>query len=307
LAVSPFYGECALASTPFAVDIHPSLIQNLTLVRPFVAKIIRVTMEELPLILITNDDGVQAEGIQALRRALSSVARPVVVAPAEERSACGHAITLHRPLRHNQHEPDVYSIDGTPADCVALALFGDRFLPRAPDLVLSGINHGVNLGTDIFYSGTVAGAREAAMRGVAAMAISSQLGGVFDAIAVIARKMVMAVLQAAKPVGESVLLNINFPKGEAVGVVTTRLSTRIYESFVKTRRDPSGGEYHWIGGSASESGSCEGSDTDAIKRGFISVTPLAIEAINPAHFALATSVADACRTQRHHGHALEQG
>jgi 5'-nucleotidase len=255
-------------------------------------------MDDLPLILITNDDGVHAEGIRALKKALSTVARAVVVAPAEERSACSHAITLRRPLSHTEHEEDVYSVDGTPADCVALALFSNKFLPRKPDLVLSGINHGANLGTDIYYSGTVAGAREAAMRGVTAMAISLQLGGEFDAISAMTRTMVLTVIRAPKsPGAPPVLLNVNFPKGTARGIVTTCLSTRIYENFVKTRRDASGGEYHWIGGSASESGAFEGSDSEAIKRGYVSITPLAIDAINTEHLPVAISIIEECRAQ----------
>ena len=248
-------------------------------------------MDEPPLILITNDDGIEAEGLHALKRALSLAARTVVVAPAEEQSACSHSITLTRPLRHMQHEEDVYSIDGTPADCIAMALFGGRFLPRMPDLVLSGINHGVNLGTDIFYSGTVAGAREAAMRGIPAMAVSLQGKEAFETIAAIARKMALVLLQAPKPAGPPVLLNVNFPRGKAAGVLITHLSQRVYEGFVQTQRDPSGREYHWLGGSAVDSECIEGSDTDAIKRGYISVTPLAIKVINPEHLAVATSVA----------------
>jgi 5'-nucleotidase len=248
-------------------------------------------MDDLPLILLTNDDGIEAEGIQALKRALSLAARAVVVAPSREQSACSHAITLHRPLRHKQLEQDVYSIDGTPADCVAMALYGDRFLPRTPDLVLSGINPGVNLGTDIFYSGTVAGAREAAMRGIPAMAVSFQGQGTFEAIAAMARRMALGLLQAPRPTGSPVLLNVNFPRGEPAGVLITHLSQRVYNSFVQTKTDPAGREYHWIGGAANDSECIEGTDTHAIKQGYISVTPLAIEAINSEHLAVATSVA----------------
>src|SRR5947207_14366132 len=127
---------------------------------------------DAPLLLITNDDGVHAAGLQLLREALQPLGRVVVVAPTTEQSASSHAITIDRPLRHVQHGSDVHSIDGTPADCVYLALFEPRFLPRRPDVVLSGINHGTNLGTSVFYSGTVAGAREAALRGIPAIAFS---------------------------------------------------------------------------------------------------------------------------------------
>lgn len=190
-------------------------------------------MNDRPLILITNDDGIEAAGLTALKKALSPVSRAIVVAPTQERSACSHAITLNRPLSHTQHQDDVYSVDGTPADCVALSLFGNHFLPRKPDLVLSGINHGVNLGTDTFYSGTVAAAREAAMRGIAAMAISYQGSEKFDEVAETAKNMALALLFAPKPAGAPVLLNVNFPRGAAEGVLITHLSMRVYEEFGK--------------------------------------------------------------------------
>lgn len=126
------------------------------------------------LILLANDDGFRAEGLQALRGALSSFAEVIVCAPASEQSAKSHSLTLHRPLRLIQHEPGVFSVDGTPADSVYVALHaGDRVVPRRPDLVVSGLNHGVNLGDDVFYSGTVAAAREAALKGLPAIAVSA--------------------------------------------------------------------------------------------------------------------------------------
>src|SRR5690242_349876 len=129
-------------------------------------------MTARPVLLVTNDDGVHAEGLRLLRAALLPLGHVVVVAPSNEQSATSHSITLDRPLRHVEHAADVHAIDGTPADCVYLALFEPRFLPRRPDLVVSGVNHGANLGTSVFYSGTVAGAREAALRGIPAIAFS---------------------------------------------------------------------------------------------------------------------------------------
>lgn len=126
-----------------------------------------------PLILLSNDDGFQSAGLRCLRAALLEVADVVVCAPEFEQSAASHALSLHRPLRLKVHEPEVYSVDGTPADSVYVALFaGSRLLPKAPDLVVSGLNHGVNLGDDVFYSGTVAAAREGALRGYRALALS---------------------------------------------------------------------------------------------------------------------------------------
>jgi 5'-nucleotidase len=185
-------------------------------------------------------------------------------------------------------------------------LYCEQFLPRTPDLVVSGINYGINLGSDIFYSGTVAGAREAAMRGVSAIAFSIQTGGIFEAVASLARKIALAVIESPKPDGSPVLLNVNFPRGEASSVVVTRLSARIYESFVETRREPSGIEYHWIGGSASERGAFAGSDSDAIKRGLISITPLTIDAICDQHVTFATNVAEMCRVEKHLTRQIEE-
>ena len=124
-----------------------------------------------PLILLSNDDGVNARGLRALRDALVVLGRVIVVAPTSEQSASSHALTLHRPLRHRVVDEDVHSVDGSPADSVYVALYRADLLPRWPDLVVSGINRGYNLGTDVYYSGTVAAAREAALRGVPAMAI----------------------------------------------------------------------------------------------------------------------------------------
>src|SRR5262245_61886880 len=129
-------------------------------------------MTDRPILLVTNDDGVHARGLHLLREALLPLGHVVVVAPTNEQSATSHAITIDRPLRHLQHATDVHSIDGTPADCVYLALFEPRFLPRRPALVVSGVNHGNNLGTSVFYSGTIAGAREGALRGIPAIAFS---------------------------------------------------------------------------------------------------------------------------------------
>src|SRR5262245_2510634 len=164
-------------------------------------------MAERPVLLLTNDDGILARGIKTLREALAPLGRVVVVAPTFEQSAMSHAITIDRPLRHTAHDQDVHSIDGTPADCVYLALFEPRFLPRRPDLVISGINHGTNLGTSIFYSGTVAGAREGALRGISAVAFSH--AGDIEApwLERMVHDMVERFLYAEKPAGHSVLLS----------------------------------------------------------------------------------------------------
>jgi len=198
-----------------------------------------------PLILLTNDDGVAAAGLAALRQSVLDLADVVVVAPASEQSATSHSITLVRPLRHELLEDGVHSVDGTPADCVYLALFEERFLPRKPDLVLSGVNHGTNLGSDVFYSGTVAGAREAAMRGIPAMAFSYQGKRNFERCQPLIHDMVERFLQHEAPVGQTALLNVNFPAETARGILPTTLGKRLYAERVVARRDPRSRVWLW--------------------------------------------------------------
>jgi 5'-nucleotidase len=248
-------------------------------------------MPERPVLLLTNDDGVQARGLGVLRQALLSLGHVVVVAPTTEQSATSHAITIDRPLRHIQHSTDVHSIDGTPADCIYLALFEPRFLPRRPDLVIAGINHGTNLGSSVFYSGTVAGAREGALRGITAMALSH--AGDADApwLERMAHDMVDRLLRAQKPAGQAVLINVNFPKEQPRGVRVTRVGRHVYEEQVIPRVDPGGREYFWIGGKVIDYGEVPGSDKQAVDAGFVSVTPLALEPTSPEHLGTATFVA----------------
>jgi len=164
-------------------------------------------------------------------------------------------------------------------------------LPRKPDLVASGINHGPNLGMDIHYSGTVAAAREAAMRGVPAIAFSSLVHDVAPS-APVAAAICRRMLETTKPDGQAPLLNVNFPKGEIVGLRATRLGHRHYAEGVDVRDDPRGREYFWIGGPGGvEHGDAEGSDTQAVDAGYASVTPLSIESTLTAHLGLAAYVA----------------
>lgn len=248
-------------------------------------------MTERPVLLITNDDGVHAAGLRRLREAMLAVGHVVVVAPTHEQSASSHAITIDRPLRHIEHATDVHSIDGTPADCIYLALFEPRFLPRRPDLVLSGINHGPNLGTSVFYSGTVAGAREAALRGIPAIAFSQE--GSADAAwaADLAAELAVRVLAADKPERPTLLFNVNFPAERARGVRVTRVGRQVYEENVIPRRDPGGREYFWIGGRVVDSGDVTGTDREAISAGYVSITPLELEPTSASHLAIATHVA----------------
>jgi 5'-nucleotidase len=252
-------------------------------------------MRERPLILLSNDDGVYAPGLRLLGTALGALAEVVTVAPLFEQSAHSHSLTLARPLRHRAID-GLHAIDGTPADCIYVALYRQQFLPRWPDLVVSGINHGYNLGTDTFYSGTVAAAREGALRGVAAIAFSQGSGGSFESAASFAAGLVERFLAAPRddaPGAPAPLLNVNFPAGRSSyeGVRVTRLGRRLYDEEVVMRHDPRGGEYFWIGGPGARHEPLDGSDTEAVDAGMVSITPLRLDASCPEHFGLAAFVA----------------
>jgi 5'-nucleotidase len=228
-----------------------------------------------PLILLSNDDGYRANGIDAMRRALSEFAEVVVCAPEIEQSATSHALSVHRALRLFEPAPGVYSVDGTPADCVYIALHGKtRILPRWPDMVVSGVNHGVNLGDDVFYSGTVAAAREAALKGIPALAVSTPFDADMDVAAALARRVTQATL--LRPLTTPLLLNLNVPKGYTE-VRCARLGRRIYQDDVDFRRDPRGREYLWLGGPSAEHPGLPGSDTEAFDAGVASITPLSLD------------------------------
>lgn len=236
-------------------------------------------------ILVSNDDGYRAEGIRTLVTALSEWAEVSVVAPDRERSGSGHAITLDRPLRlrplENSDRPgDWYLVDGTPTDCVNLGLHV-LFSETKPDLVVSGINHGVNLGNDVTYSGTVGGALEAQSYDVPAFALSQRTDGTFDfeQTARMANELIRnslakdGLIGGAKVSSRSPLLNVNFPTGEIEGYEMTKLGRRTYRDSVASRHDPRGREYYWISG-APDWDSEPGTDVAAVQQGRVSVTPL---------------------------------
>ena len=240
-------------------------------------------MPTRPLLLLSNDDGVHAEGIRALHAELERLGDVVVVAPLTEQSANSHSLTLARPLRHRLIG-GFHAVDGTPADCIYAALYGKRFLDRRPDVVVSGINHGYNLGSDTFYSGTVAAAREGALRGIPSIAFS--LGTLprgdghptMQGSATIAATLVERLLRAPleDDLEHAALLNVNFPAGHRtpLGTRATRLGRRRYDDEVEMREDPRGREYFWIGGPNAFHDPSEGSDTEAVDMGFVSVTPI---------------------------------
>ncbi len=228
-----------------------------------------------PRILLTNDDGYDAAGLVALAKAVERLGEVVVVAPDRERSGASHALTLGRPLRLRETAPRWYRVDGTPTDCVHLGVF-HLTGGRSPDLVISGINRGLNVGDDVTYSGTVAGALEGALLHIPSIAVSL---GVDEAESVdytiaarFARELAERVLRDGLPAG--VLLNVNVPAGTPTGVRITRQGTRSYRAAVVERLDPSGRPYFWIAGADMTPAGEPDGDHVAIAEGSISVTPL---------------------------------
>ncbi len=260
-------------------------------------------MPHRPLVLLSNDDGYGAAGLVAMRDALATFADVVVCAPEQNQSATSHSLSLHRSLRLRSVEPGVFALDGTPADCVYVALSSvGRVLPRRPDLCVSGMNHGLNLGVDVFYSGTVAAAREAALRGIPSIATSADLEADRTAAAALSARIGRALIERtfderrtmpSDRSQTSVLLNINIPAGNAWKVLGTRLGPRLYDDGVVFRSDPRGREYLWIGGAEPRHEPLVGSDTDAFDAGCASVTPLGLDLFEPRLAELAAELAAA--------------
>jgi 5'-nucleotidase len=248
-------------------------------------------VSDRPLILLCNDDGVHAEGITTLRRAMLDFADVITMAPEREQSASSHRITLSRPLRHRELASDVHAVDGTPADCIYIALNLPGFLPKRPDLVVSGINHGFNLAMDVVYSGTVAAAREASLRGFIALALSVDPAAPMQRAADEALPLIQRALTLRTQQSGGLLVNVNFPRDAAKGVRATRLGRRDYEDVVEVRTDPRGRSYYWIGGPVTSHDDAEGVDTAAIDAGYISVTTLSLELTSADGAAAAAFVA----------------
>jgi 5'-nucleotidase len=224
-----------------------------------------------------------------MREALLAVADVVILAPETEQSASSHALSLHRPLRLRRAEEGIFALDGTPADCVYVALHaGTRVLTRRPDLVISGINHGMNLGQDAFYSGTVAAAREGAMRGVPAVASSAHPSAELAAVGRLTARVALELLTQKAP--RAPLLNLNIPPRWNGQVRATRQGERIYEEIVEFRRDPRGREYLWVAGAGVRHERDEGSDTDAYDEGVASITPLLLDLTSASEHALVEAV-----------------
>jgi 5'-nucleotidase len=239
----------------------------------------------MPLILVTNDDGYRSEGIHALAGALSAVGEVVVVAPVEEASAIGHALTLRRPLRLEAIRDRVYGVDGTPTDCVNIALT-HVFPGRRPDLVVSGINKGYNLGDDITYSGTVAGALEGALLGFQAIAVSlRQTRGAYDFSFAAQAAATLADGLLRSPLPARTFLNVNVPKGQPKGFRATVQAKRNHVTSVAERHDPKGRPYYWIEEGQNDWEPHDRSDYQAVRDGYVSLTPL--QADLTAHQSLA--------------------
>jgi 5'-nucleotidase len=241
---------------------------------------------ESPLILVSNDDGIHSAGIVALASALEPLGDVVVAAPDREQSACSHALTLHRPLRIERVRERWYAIDGTPTDCVNLAVNG--ILERRPTLLVSGINRGANLGDDVTYSGTVSAAMEGTLLAIPSIACSliGHASFEFSVAANCAARLAANVLAHGLP--PDTLLNVNVPQdfeGPAPrGMQLTRMGRRRYGDAIVEKVDPRGRKYYWIAGEEVPFVAEEGTDFHAVHHGFISVTPIHLDLTNYRSF-----------------------
>lgn len=240
---------------------------------------------ERPRILITNDDGIHAEGIIALEEAMRGLGEVYVVAPVSEQSGAAHSLTLGRPLRIRQIDVRHWTVDGTPTDCVTLAL--NRILPpeERPHICVSGINHGANLGDDATYSGTVAGALEATILGVPGLAFSlvANRDQNFTESIRVATEVTRKALTEGIP--EGTLLNVNVPKGIPKGISITKQGFKTARPVISEHIDPRGKLYYWIGEERVGFRAEGGTDFEAIDEGYVSVTPMRSDLTN--HSALA--------------------
>ncbi len=240
--------------------------------------------------LCTNDDGILAYGLECLVRAAKQIGEVTVVAPDREQSATSHSLTLHHPLRAIQRGDNRYQVDGTPTDCVMLAL--EMLMPEKPDFVLSGINHGQNMGEDVLYSGTVAAAMEGLALGIRSIAIS-YAGRDFFADSSRLEELVQVLAPLLKHITglnelpADTLLNINIPPvrpADVKGVKLTRLGRRVYSNSIRPMQDPWGRPIYWIGGGEVTWAGDDRSDFQAIRDGYVSVTPLHLDLTHHARF-----------------------
>ncbi|KAB2842663.1 5'/3'-nucleotidase SurE [bacterium] len=232
------------------------------------------------LILVSNDDGIYAEGIQVLAETLKKIARVIVVAPDREKSAASHSLTLHRPLRILETKKNFFAVTGTPADCVNLGV--NEILDRKkPDLIVSGVNHGGNLGDDVHYSGTVSAALEGAMMGIPSIAVSLVLRDgrpYFKPAANFAAKLAKQVFKEGLPKGIVLNVNVpNLPQHSLKGHAYCKLGKRNYSDIIVEKLDPRKKKYYWIGGDEIGYENIPGSDCNAILERKISITPIKVD------------------------------
>ncbi|OLA99683.1 MAG: 5'/3'-nucleotidase SurE [Candidatus Rokubacteria bacterium 13_1_40CM_4_69_39] len=227
----------------------------------------------MPSLLVTNDDGVHAPGLAALEAALAELGDVYVLAPEREQSACGHALTLHRPLRVDRLGERRFAVNGTPSDCVNLGVLG--FLPERPVLVVAGVNHGTNLGDDVTYSGTVSAAMEGTLLGVSSVAVSLAPDGDLAVAAELARLIALRVLVTGLP--KKTLLNVNVPAHPPRGIRLTRLGHRVYSEKIVEQTDPRGRTHYWIGAGEAQWEELQGTDMGALHEGYVSITPLHLD------------------------------
>lgn len=240
----------------------------------------------MPVILVTNDDGVHSPGIIALFKTMKALGDAFIVAPDRERSAAGHSLTLHRPLKAEELRENVFSVNGTPTDCVNVAI--NKILPERPVLVVSGINRGANLGDDITYSGTVSAAVEGTIFGIPSIAFSliSAKNYHYETAAHFVQTISSYVLENSLPY--DTLLNVNIPntrKEEIRGMKLTRQGKRIYENSIQETFSPWGDKHYWIGGGNIHWERGADTDMEAVQEGYVSVTPVHLDLTN--HAALA--------------------
>ncbi len=233
------------------------------------------------MILVSNDDGITAPGLSALAGALRRVGKVCVVAPDRERSAASHSLTLHKPLRVEKVGINMYAVDGTPTDCINLAI--NSILTGRPALVVSGINNGANLGDDVTYSGTVSAAMEGTLMSVPSIAVSLAVNGGrrmnFNEAAAFSVRLARYVLKKGLP--RDTLLNVNVPSTKRIkGYRITSLGKRVYSDAIVEKVDPRGKRYYWIGGNELEWEGGKGTDFHAVSRGYISITPIHLDLTN---------------------------
>ncbi|MDR2081148.1 MAG: 5'/3'-nucleotidase SurE [Campylobacteraceae bacterium] len=242
-------------------------------------------------ILITNDDGYESKGLLALADALKPLGHVTIVAPTTEKSACGHSLTVTKPLKFIRVDDDFFKLDdGTPSDCIYLAVTALFEKDKKPDLVVSGINRGANLGEDITYSGTAGGAMEGTLHGIPSFAVSQYYTSGRDMLEILgyelaaktAHDLAKKILQGAYPLGSREFINVNIPPitpEECKGYKVTKTGNRVYESMALMNRNPRGEEYYWIGVDALmwQRDIDENSDIYALNQGFVSLTPIQLD------------------------------